>query len=694
MKRFKLIIILILGLTISLQAYVGPGAGFAFLGSFLFIFLAFIVAIFNFLTFPIRALIRFFKRYKALKNARVKRVIILGFDGMDFKLTGKLINKGILPNFKKLMKDGTFAPLRSTEPPISPVAWSTFATGVNPGKHNIFDFLTRDPNTYYPALASTEITPPKKYLNVGKYKIPISKPVIELLRKSKAFWKITGEHGIYSSVLRVPITFPPEKFYGNMTSGLGTPDLRGTQGSFTYISEKSMNEDFSISDGVSTILEKTNDNEFIAKIPGPEHPLLKEKKNLEATVKIKKLDDERIEIETSKEKHIIKKGKLSEWTKLEFGSGLIKVSGIARWFLIDTKPYLKIYLSPINIDPEKPAMDVSHPKIFSVYLSKIFGSFATLGMVEDTWALNEGLLSEEGFLDQVYTAQEEREKIFWDTFSKVKEGLLVSVFEATDRIQHMFWRYMNDESPAPKNGNKPEIVDAIPIVYKKMDELVGKVLDKLGKNDALMIVSDHGFNKFNRGFNVNTWLYKEGYLALKDGKTESGKWFADVDWSKTKAYGTGLGGIFLNIKGREKYGIVEKGEEAEKLKREIKSKLEGLKDPETGKTAIDMVSIREDIYKGAYVVNAPDIIVGYAIGYRISWESAVGEVGGDLFVDNTRLWSGDHCFTSETVPGIFFSNRKINRKDPTLADISPSVLSLFGIKIPAFIDGRDLEVGK
>jgi len=693
MKRFKLIIISIFVLTLSLQAYVGPGAGFAFLGSFLFVFLAFIVAIFNFITFPIRALIRFFKRYKALKNARVKRVVILGFDGMDFSLTGELIKKGLLPNFKKLKEEGTFAPLRSTEPPISPVAWSTFATGVNPGKHNIFDFLTRDPNTYLPALASTEIIPPKKYINIGKYKIPISKSVIELLRKSKAFWKITGEHGIYSSVLRVPITFPPEKFYGNMTSGLGTPDLRGTQGSFTYISEKSMNEDFSISDGVSVILEKSEDG-FIAKIPGTEHPMLREKKNLEATVKIRKIDKDRIEVETSGKKHILKKGKLSEWTKLEFGPGLIKVSGIARWFLIDTEPYLKIYLSPINIDPEKPAMDVSHPKIFSVYLSKIFGPFATLGMVEDTWALNEGLLSEEGYLDQVYTAQEERERIFWDTFKKVKEGLVVSVFESTDRIQHMFWRYVNSESPAPKSGTKPEIVNAIQIVYQKMDELVGKVLEELRKDDALIIVSDHGFNRFDRGFNVNTWLYKEGYLVLKEGKTKSDKWFADVDWSKTKAYGTGLGGIFLNIKGREKYGIVERGEEAEKLKQEIKKKLENLKDPKTGEKAMDMVSTREEIYKGAYVTNAPDIIMGYAIGYRISWESAVGEVGGDVFVDNTRMWSGDHCFTSETVPGIFFSNKKINRNDPTLADISPSVLSLFGIKIPAFIDGRDLEVGK
>jgi predicted AlkP superfamily phosphohydrolase/phosphomutase len=691
MKKIINITSLIIILTIGLQAYVGPGAGFAFLGSFFFIFIAFIVAIFNFLTFPIRAFFRFFKRYKALKNARVKRIVILGFDGMDYRLTNKLIEKGKLPNFKKLKETGTFAPLKSTEPPISPVAWSTFATGVNPGKHNIFDFLTRDPLTYYPALASTSIIPPKKFINMGNIRIPISKPKIELLRKSKAFWKITGEHGIFSSVLRVPITFPPEKFYGNMTSGLGTPDLRGTQGSFTYISETEDGCDYSISDGVSIVLSK-NGNGFIGKIPGPENPFRRDGKLIESEFYLKKIDENSVEIETAGKKIILKKGKLSDWTKLEFKAGVTKVTGIARWFLISAEPHIQLYLSPINIDPDKPAMDVSSPKIFSVYLSKIFGPFATLGMVEDTWALNEGLLTEEGYLEQVYTAQREREKIYWDTFSKIKEGLVVSVFEATDRVQHMFFRYLDKESPAPKNSDKPEIRDAITIVYEEMDKIVGETLEKLGKDDVLMIVSDHGFDVFNRGFNVNTWLYKEGYLALKEGKTESGKWFADVDWSKTKAYGTGLGGIFLNIKGREKQGIVDKGEEAEKIKREIKEKLQGLTDKEKNRVAIDKVFLREEIYKGGYVKNAPDIIIGYAIGTRISWESAVGEVGGDIFVDNKRLWSGDHCFTSAVVPGIFFSNRKIKYKDPTLADISPSILSLFGIKIPSFIDGRDLEV--
>jgi len=691
MRKAKILISLLIVSTCSLHAYVGPGAGFAFLGSFLFIFIAFFVAIFNFLTFPIRGLIRFIKKRKAMKNAKVKRTIVLGFDGMDYRLTGKLIEEGKLPNFKKLKDKGSFNPLRSTEPPISPVAWSTFATGVNPGKHNIFDFLTRDPNNYLPTLACTSIIPPKKYINLGKIRIPISKPVIKLLRKSKSFWKIAGDHGIFSSVLRVPITFPPEKFYGNMTSGLGTPDLRGTQGSFTYISEKRGNEDFSISDGAITVLSKT-ENGYTGKIPGPENPFSRQKKLLEAKFNLKPINSKKVEIETAGEKYILEKKKLSEWTKLEFNAGLTKVKGIAKWFLISVEPEIKIYLSPINIDPEKPAMNVSYPKIFSVYLSKMYGPFATLGMVEDTWALNEGLLTEKGYLDQVYTAQEEREKIFWDTFSKVKNGLVVSVFEATDRVQHMFWRYLDDESPAPHDSEDPEITEAVFRCYKKMDDFVGKVLNKMKKDDALIIVSDHGFDKFNRGFNVNAWLYKEGYLSLKPGKKESGKWFKNVDWSKTKAYGTGLGGIFLNLKGREKNGIVKRGEEARKLRKEIKNKLTGLKDKEKNKIGIKEAFSKDDIYKGAYTHNSPDIIVGYSKGYRISWESAVGCVEGDVFVDNKRRWSGDHCFASETVPGIFFSDRKIKYNKPTLADISPSVLSLFGIKKPSFVDGRDLEV--
>lgn len=694
MKNKKNLILTILIIsTLPLFSYVGPGAGFAFAGSFLFIFLAFFLAIFNFITFPVRALIQFVKRIKTLKNAKFKRTVIIGFDGMDFNLLNKFMKEGKkFPNFEKLMKEGTFAPLQSTEPPISPVAWSTFATGVNPGKHNIFDFLTTDRNTYMPKMSGSDIIPPKKNLKIGKYTIPISKAKVELLRKSKSFWKIVSGKGIFSTVLRIPYSFPPEKFYGLMVSGLGTPDLRGTQGSFSFYSDEK-NKDSSVSEGVFQEILQTTEGSYHAVLNGPGNPFVKGNPPLEVKFSLS-VDKEKngASVKIGKDEFFLEKGKISDWKKIDFKAGFIKISGIAQFFLEETKP-LKLYISPINIDPGAPSMAVSHPKIFSVYLSKLLGSFATLGMAEDTWALNERVLSEEGFFQQVYVYQDEREKMFWDTFRKYKKGLIVQVFEATDRIQHMFWRYLKDSgSPADTPSKEDHIVNAVYGSYKRMDDFLGKLLPKIGKDDLFMIVSDHGFNKVNRDFHLNSWLYKEGYLVMKDGKKGSDKFYADVDWSKSRAYGQGLHGIFVNMKGRERFGIVDPGDETESLKNEILEKLKKVKDPLNNDVVAKGVYKREELYKGPYLKNAADIVIGYNLGYRVSPESAVNYVGDEIVSDNKRMWSGDHSFTRSFIPGIFFCNRKIKVKEPSIADISPTILSAFGIKKPTFIDGKDLEV--
>jgi len=693
-NRFTLGTLLVLVLASALPAYVGPGAGFAFAGSFFFIFAAFFLALFYFLTFPIRVLINFIKRFKTLKNTRFKRVIVIGFDGMDFNRLTRYIKEGIpFPNFQKLAAGGTFAPLLSTEPPISPVAWSTFSTGVNPGKHNIFDFLANDRQTYMPKMSCSEILPPKKNFKLGKLTIPLSPPQIELKRKSQSFWKIVGSKGIFSTVLRMPYSFPPEKFYGLMLSGLGTPDLRGSQGSFSFFSANPASE-FSVADGVCSQLETTGNGSYLGKLKGPGHPFKQGNPPLEIPFRLQ-VDKENGSgtIEIDGETHTLVKGKLTPWIRLQFKAGLIKISGIAQVVLVETGP-VKLYISPINIDPEKPSMPITQPRIFAVYLSKLLGPYATLGMAEDTWAVNERVLPEEAFLDQVYTFQKERERMFFDTLKKYKNGLLVEVFEATDRIQHMFWRYLDDSgSPADKPSQESHVRDAVCGSYQAMDEFLGRVLPKLTKNDLLVIVSDHGFNDVNRDFHLNSWLHKEGFLVLKDGRKTSGKWYADVDWSKSRAYGQGLHGIFLNIKGREKHGIVEKGKEAEAVKEEIKEKLRKLIDPKTDEPVTQNVYKREELYRGPYTENAPDIVIAYNLGYRLSPESAVNYVQEEILSDNERMWSGDHSFTRELVPGIFFCNKKINTGKPSLIDIAPTVLSAFGIKPPAFIDGKDLEVG-
>ncbi|MFQ6038823.1 MAG: nucleotide pyrophosphatase, partial [Candidatus Aminicenantales bacterium] len=155
-------------------------------------------------------------------------------------------------------------------------------------------------------------------------------------------------------------------------------------------------------------------------------------------------------------------------------------------------------------------------------------------------------------------------------------------------------------------------------------------------------------------------------------------------------YGLGLGGIYINMKGREAKGIVSNPGEAQSLKQDIISRLTGLEDPETGQKAINIVFDRDELPKGPYKENAPDLIIGYNEGYRVSWDSVTGKVDTEVFVDNTKAWSGDHCIDPRIVPGIFFCNRKINTKSPAIIDIAPTALDLFGVDVPPHMDGKSL----
>ncbi|MGB9906334.1 MAG: alkaline phosphatase family protein [Candidatus Saccharicenans sp.] len=689
---------LFFGLAASALAYIGPGAGFAFLSSFLVFFLTFFLAIFSFLSWPFRLLLRLIRGQKAYRHSRVDRVIILGFDGMDPVLVEQLMAEGQLPNLNRLRKEGTYGRLQTTTPAISPVAWSSFMTGCEPSKHNIFDFLSRNPKNYLPDLSSARIGPPGRFLPLGKYRLPLGKPEIRLLRKSQPFWKLLGQEGIFSTVLRVPITFPPEKFAGHLLSGMCLPDLKGSQGTFLFYTSNP--ERIARKEGGESQLVEVKDQKVRTYLRGPENSLLKkpEEIRLPLTISLHPEQDSAT-VEVSGQRFQLKKGVFSPWIKLTFPAGLgMKIRGIARFYLLSLKPHFELYVTPLNIDPEKPALPISHPFIYAPYLAKLFGSYVTLGEANDTWALNEGVLPEEAFLELAYSFHQDWEKIFFNGLKKTRRGLLACVFETTDSIQHMFWRYLDKTHPAYQpTARLAEGTQVLPDLYRRMDDLVGKVLSQMGERSALFIMSDHGFKPFRRGVNLNSWLYLNGYLQLKDGASESQEWFRQVDWSRTRAYALGLAGIYLNLKGREAQGTVEPGEESRRLKQELVAKLSGLKDPEKGTVAINRLIDTEKIYYGPYRDNAPDLIVAYNQGYRASWDSVVGKVNRVIMEDNRKAWSADHCLDPALVPGVLFSNLKLEAEEASIMDLAPTVLELFGLKAPSYMDGQSLlrsESGK
>jgi predicted AlkP superfamily phosphohydrolase/phosphomutase len=686
---------------IPAQAYVGPGAGFAFLGSFMALFIALLAGIGTMLIWPVRFVIRSFRRRKALSRSSLKRMVILGLDGLDPVLADQWIAEGHLPNLKKLAGQGSYSRLRTTYPSISPVAWSSFMTGVDPSRHNIYDFLNRDVRTYKPKLSSSEVNPSTRTIQVGDWIIPVGKPLVRNMRKSRAFWNILGDHGIPANILRVPLTFPPEKFAGALLSAMCVPDLRGTQGSFTYYTTNAAEagethgEDAVEATGGERRLVTLENSELNTVLPGPDNSMRKDGGPVEIPFSLK-LDNDKHEavLKIHGKSYRLKEREYSPWIKLTFKPAPgVKVYGIARFYITKMTPEFGLYVTPINIDPGRPALPISWPSYYSVYLQKLIGDFATLGLAEDTWALNERVIDEEAFLKQTLELHNEREAMFFNALKKSREGVVACVFDGTDRLQHMFFRYLDDKHPANKGKDIEKYKDTILNMYKQADEMVGRIMGMLDPEEHFMVISDHGFSSFRRGININTWLRDNGLLFLKDDATLSADWFASVDWSRTKAYAFGLGGIYINKEGREGQGIVGKGEETEVVKRTIIEGLHGLRDEENDDVAINDIFDNAKLHpSGPYRDNGPDLIVGYNRGYRASWEGAVGRVSKTIFIDNTKSWSGDHCIDPRLVPGVLFSNRAIETEDPAIGDLAPTILTQFGVDVPDHMTGKVLTV--
>ena len=660
-------------------AYIGPGAGFAFLGSFLTFLLGIFLGLVSLLAWPFRLVWGFVRGHQGYKRAKVRRLIFLGLDGLDPGLLERYMGEGKLPNFARLRQMGGFTRLRTTFPALSPVAWSTFATGVNPARHSMFDFLNRNLKSYMPELSSTRVRNPERILKLGKYRIPLSRPLVEMRRKSRTFWNILGEHRIGATILRVPITFPPEKFNGRLLSAMCTPDLVGSQGTFSLFTTRQPGKGESAGEAMQS---------------GNRYPLAKD--GVRFTGSISGPDDYMVEgagaiqlpftltpgkpaiLEIGGERFELQPGEYTPWVTLHFKSALnMGVRGVARFLLTEAGPEYSLYMTPVNIDPESPALPISHPTYYATYLAKLLGVYSTLGMAEDTWALNERAIDEEAFLKQAYLTYEERERMFFSALDRTRRGVVACVFDTTDRVQHMFFRHLD-------RGNAyGRIIEEL---YQRVDGLVGKALEYVDPGTALVVLSDHGFTSFERGVNLNAWLRDNGYLALKEG-AKGRDYLKDVDWSRTRAYTFGLAGVYINQKGRESKGIVP-ASEAAALKQEIAAKLTGLRDEERARESIREAWTSNALYSGPYLQAAPDVIVGYAKGYRASWDAAVGKVTPHTFDDNQKAWSGDHCVDPHLVPGVLLSNLKIEAENPGIEDMAPTALDLFGIAPPEYMEGK------
>ncbi|HSY49428.1 MAG TPA: alkaline phosphatase family protein [Thermoanaerobaculia bacterium] len=680
-----------------------------------------------------------------------EKVIVLGFDGVDARYTEQWMNEGKLPNLARLRAQGTFRPLRPTLPAQTPVSWSTFSTGIDPGRTGIFDFLRRDPKTYLPVFAAyDETTEPfllgeknpfaaaavilvvlalialffrrtariamlviaagaaaGAFVTMRKY-IPVTRPGVVNRRQGIPFWEAAANAGRTSRVVNVPVTFPANDFPGEMLSGLGVPDVSGRVGKpFYFTSELDFHRAGSNEFSIEVVQLEDNKGLITTKIQGPPNKLFGTPPYISIPMTIAVANDRNsITINESGQTVTLRPGEWSGWTDFVFPfNPLIRIHGISRFHLIASQPEVKLYLSPINFDPRSlpPGFNISTPPKWAPQLAREYGLYKTLGWQIDTWAISEGFADEQMFWDDMnFTVAQDR-KMF-DGFLSGDEELMVQCFEFPDRVGHVFWRLMDPRHPAYDAALHAKWGDTLLRSYQLMDAIVGDAMAAAEKKHAALIVlSDHGFASFRKSVNYNTWLVMNGYMSLKAGVQvkdrnvemlfDSGQFWENVDWSHTRAYAMGLGEMYINLKGREAQGIVNPGGEYDTLKAELKARLVTMTDPETMEHPVRRVLAREEVYRQFDPNLIPDLFVTNNDGYRVSWQTSLGGIPKQLIEPNKQAWSGDHCSVDpEIVKGIFFYNRKIDTvRPPYIADIYPTVLGLLGVKAPYELDGVELK---
>lgn len=721
-------------------------------------------------------------------------LVVIGFDGADPKLVDKYRAEGLMPNLDRIATDGgTFSPLMPTNPPQTPVSWSTFATGLNPGRTEIFDFLQRREGAYQPdfALATRE---KKNFLwgarnglvvsgalgavlglivlllarlvrqkwavalvafvvvwagatfglsgPVGRL-LPVEVPAAKNNRQGTPFWTIAAQNGMKVRVTHVPVTFPAEELPegSNMLSGLGVPDMRGRVGTPTYFTSDPNfaigRNEFSLEPvrlparrgAIETtiigpynypfhqyVLERARDE---WKAQGLSRADINEKEKelgqqLEAKGQAKRLDlplrldvtDTQLAWELGGQKGTLRPGEWSDWVVLEFPLNWLidkaqPLRGMGRFKLIALEPEIQLYLSPVNFHPSCHPVAYSWPPNWAEELSGQIGLFKTIGWSIDTWSYPSGVGGIDLFVEDMWATVDKSDKIMEKTLGTPGADIVVQIYDFTDRAGHMLWHELDDGHPLFDADKAPKYRKTMADTYRKMDQVIGRAKELAGPDALFLVLSDHGFSSFRRQINYNTWLYRNGLLALK-GKTRQRDLeqlfdkdvtgvdvFSGIDWSATRAWAMGLGSIYVNLVGREPNGIVMPGAEYDALVKQIREGLESEVDPATGIKPVHRVYTRDDLYHGYDPNKLPDMRAANGENYRISWQDTLGGLSTQVFEDNDRVWSGDHCsLDPQFVRGILLVNRKLTVENPGIIDIAPSILAELGLQPAGQVDGR------
>ncbi len=642
-----------------------------------------------------------------------KKVIVIGVDGMDPRLCEYMLEQNQLPNLKRLRDAGGFSDLATSMPPQSPVAWANFINGAGPGDHGVFDFIQRHPDRPWsdemplnPFYGGSETLPGVGAWEVGDYSLPLDfwpfnhQPQRTILRrKGVPFWDFLDAAGVPSTFYDLPCNYPPSpSHHGHhrCLCGMGTTDVMGSDpGLYQYFAQILPAESERLAGGTHTLLEFTADTARV-RLVGPVNSLLRSPRATAVELLVHRDTEANAAVlEVQGRRVVLQAGDWSRWVKLDFEITTPTpiparhVSGICRFFLKRVRDNFQLFVSPINIDPSNPAVPISEPGSFVQDLSNDLGLFYTTGFQEDFKARYNDVFSDDEYARQANLVLEARLEMFNHAVNNYDDGLLFFYFSSSDLQSHMFWWNGSESQPRREDGVVRQNFERVMGLYQRLDAVVGDLLGRYGSQATIIVMSDHGFANFGRQFHLNTWLREEGFIQPQGCRSIIGE---SIEWGATTAYGLGLNGLYLNLKGREPDGFVEPAKVNEVLT-DLKDRLERVTDRDRDDAPVIRTVYRaNEIYTGSAKALAPDLVIGYHRGYRASWETCLGnllEPGEPGISDNDKAWAADHCADALEVPGVLFCNRPI-RGRPSLVDVAPSILAEFGLATPASMVGRSI----
>jgi predicted AlkP superfamily phosphohydrolase/phosphomutase len=628
-------------------------------------------------------------------------VFVMGVDGMDPDILTRMIGEGKMPNFEKLAQQGSFQSLATSNPPQSPVAWSNFVTGMNPGGHGIFDFLHRDPTNYHPVSSATQLSEGEpSALNLFGYVIPLSGGEVANNRGGTPWWDVLVDAGVDVEVYRIPGNFPTPESEAKVLGGMGTTDLRGGFGTYTLYTDTVLEKDNPKGDvEVVTVHDLDLDGTpetMTSTLRGPPDQFHLEPGQIPSgsdylttglTLHIDSQTDTAV-ISVGDQNALVEQGEWSDWIEVNYDllpMGVMPVTGTVRFYARQLRPQLQLYASPVNISPGAPIMPITSPEDFVTEVYESIGPFYTQGMPEEQDALKDGVFDDDDYLKQVALVQEDNGRMADLALDRFAPGDATFVYYSDIDLQsHMLWRHKDPKYPdAPKHPAFEAVAarshgEDIEGFYRDVDRALGDLRKRLPEDTLLIVMSDHGFQPYTREVHLNAWLRNNGYLVMKEGKHTGQIVLDDVDWSKTRAYGIGFNGLYLNLTGREAEGIVD-ASEADTLMDEIAEKLSAMTDGEAATQVVLRVDRASVIYSGPRKNEGPDLVIGYNRGFGCSDQSTLGEITEAVIEDNTSRWSGNHLMAPEVVPGVILINRKVSKDGHDLTDVTATILSHYGI---------------